>query len=154
MPKQFSFRQNLKTATEFLAIAAPIICLFDCVILPIAAAFLPFLGLQRMMHGVGDQFLTALVLAICLPVLVPGVMKHRNRSVLIMFTAATCLMLFTNWLGDHIDSILHASLTVATSALLLRANWLNKRLLSCSCSHHVLSHVPITNDDGSHGETH
>jgi len=136
MSLQISFRQYLKTASEFLAVAAPIICLFDCVILPVAAAFLPFLGLQRMLHGVGDQFLTALVLAVCLPVLIPGVMKHGNRSVLVMFTAAACLMLFTNWLGDRMDSVYHASLTVITSALLLRAHWLNKRLLSCSCHHH------------------
>jgi hypothetical protein len=140
MPYQISIRQYLKGASEFLAVAAPILCLFDCIVLPIASALLPFLGLQRMIHGVSDQLITTLVLAICLPILVPGVMKHRNKSVLVMFSTATCLMFFINLLGDRIDAVLHTTLTVLTSALLLRANWLNKRLLKCHCTHHEHDH--------------
>lgn len=127
---------DFKSASEFLAIAAPIICLFDCIVLPVCSAFLPFLGLHNMLHGVSDQFITAIVLAFCLPVIVPGIFKHRNPQVAFMFAGATCLMLFTNMLGDSIDSVLHMALTAVTSALLLRANWLNKRLLACACSNH------------------
>ena len=129
-------KRYLKSISEFLAIAAPIICLFDCVVLPILSLCLPFLQWHEIMHGVGDQLTTALVIAICLPAIIPGVMKHRNTSVAIMFASGACLMLFTNMLGERIDSGLHIALTVATSILLLRANWLNRRLLSCSCAHH------------------
>jgi hypothetical protein len=136
-------RQYLKAASEFLAIAAPIICLFDCVVLPILAAFLPFIGMHNILHGVSDQFITALVLAICMPVLVPGILKHKNKSVALMFASACCLMLFTNIVSENMDIVLHTILTTATSVLLIRANWLNKRLLAtvpastnCSCKHH------------------
>jgi len=136
-------RQHIKAASEFLAIAAPIICLFDCVVLPILAAFLPFIGMHNIMHGVSDQFITALVLAICLPVLVPGIIKHRSKNVALTFAGAACLMLFTNILSESIDVVFHTILTTATSVLLIRANWLNKRLLAtvpastgCSCKHH------------------
>lgn len=128
-------KTHLKSASEFLAIAAPIICLFDCVVLPLLTIFAPFLG-HHMMHGVGDQFLTAMVLALCLPFIIPGVRKHGNKKVLVLFASGACLMFFTSCLGDRIDSVLHITLSTATSALLLRANWLNKRLLSCSCTHH------------------
>ncbi len=128
-------KNHLKSASEFLAIAAPIICLFDCVVLPIFAVFAPFLG-HHVIHGVGDQFLTVLVLAVCLPFLIPGVRKHGNKRVLVLFASGACLMIFTNCLGEKIDSVLHIALSAVTSALILRANWLNKRLLSCSCAHH------------------
>lgn len=130
-----SFRQYLKMAADFLAVAAPILCLFDCVVLPILSAVLPFLGLQRIVHGLNDQLISIMVLAICLPVLIPGVMKHRDKRVLVMFSMAACLMFFTNILGENIDIALHTILTVLTSALLLRATWLNMRLLSCGCGH-------------------
>jgi hypothetical protein len=137
-----SFRQYLKVAADFLAVAAPILCLFDCVVLPILSAVLPFLGLQHMVHGLSDQLITVMVLAICLPVLVPGLMKHRDKRVLVMFSMAACLMLFTNILGENVDIVLHTTLTVLTSALLLRATWLNKRLLACECGHtHKIGHL-------------
>ncbi|HEY9678372.1 MAG TPA: MerC domain-containing protein [Drouetiella sp.] len=133
------FKSHLKTASEFLAIAAPIICLFDCVVLPVFAIFAPFLG-HHVIHGVGDQVLTVLVLALCLPFIIPGVRKHGNKRVLYMFSAGACLMLFTNCFGERLDSVLHIGLSALTSALLLRANWLNKKLLACSCSHHHHAH--------------
>lgn len=140
MNRRHHIRQYLKLVSEFLAIAAPIICLFDCVVLPVLSAILPFVGIQHFVHGISDQFITALVLAICLPVLIPGIVKHKNKSVAFMFSGAICLMLFTNFMGERIDQWLHICLTVATSILLIRSNWLNKQLMKavspCSCAHH------------------
>ena len=93
------------------------------------------MGLQHIFHGLNDQLISIMVLAICLPVLIPGVMKHRDKRVLVMFSMAACLMFFTNILGENIDLALHTTLTVLTSALLLRSTWLNKRLLACGCGH-------------------
>lgn len=129
-------RRYLKALGEFLSIAAPIICLFDCVVLPVMAVVLPFIGLNQMVHGISDQFLTMLVLAICLPVLVPGILKHKNVKVALLLSLAACLMLFTNMLGEALDHTFHAILTACTSILFLRANYLNRKLLSCKCSHH------------------
>lgn len=140
MNKRHHLRQYLKTVSEFLAVAAPIICLFDCVVLPVLSALLPFIGVQQFVHGISDQFITALVVAICSPVLIPGYFKHKNKSVVFMFSGAICLMLFTNMMGERIDQTLHIALTIATSILLIRSNWLNKQLLKavspCACSHH------------------
>lgn len=133
-------RQNLKSLLEavaaVLAVAAPIICLFDCVVLPIAAVIAPFIGWSEILHGVSDQLITGLVLAICLPVLLPGLMKHRNKQVAVLLGLAASLMLFTNMLGENMDHGLHLLLTASTSVLLLRVNFLNKKLLACQCAHH------------------
>lgn len=140
MNRRLQLRQYLKLVSEFLAVTAPIICLFDCVVLPVLSAILPFVGIQHIVHGISDQFITALVLAVCLPVLIPGIIKHKNKSVALMFSGAICLMLFTNFMGERIDQWMHVSLTIATSFLLIRSNWLNKQLLKaispCACAHH------------------
>jgi hypothetical protein len=128
----------LKSAFDLLAFAAPIICLFDCIVLPIISAFLPFLGWHGLVHGVGDQFLTILIFALLLPVIVPNVAKHRNPRVVFLYVSAGCLMLFTNLLDERLDSALHLCLTVLASGLLISANWLNKKLVSCACAHHNL----------------
>lgn len=144
MHKHPHLRQYLKTVSEFLAVAAPIICLFDCVVLPVLSALLPFVGIQHFVHGISDQFITALVIAICSPVLIPGYLKHKNKSVVFMFSGAICLMLFTNMMGERIDQTFHIALTIATSILLIRSNWLNKQLLKaaspCACAHHHSNH--------------
>lgn len=115
-------------------------------------ALLPFLGFQRMVHGLSDQVITAIVLSISLPVIIPGVMKHRDERVLVMFSVAICLMFFTNLLGEHVDFVLHMTLTALASILLLRATWLNKRLLACRCSAHAHEGGQIPSHD--HGRVH
>ncbi len=99
---QFSknMRNVLAKALETLAVIGPIICLVDCLVIPIAIAILPLAGMHHVFHGIGDQFLTFLVLAICAPVMLPGFFKHRRKSVLVMMGLGFGLIFFANYAGS------------------------------------------------------
>ncbi len=125
-----------KSVLDFLAVAGPIICLIDCVVLPVASALLPFLGHTDIGHGINDQAIVFLVLAICLPIIVPGYMKHRNNRVLGMFVAAISIMMVVNFSGIELGEVTHGCISLVTAFLLITANRENKKLLSCACSFH------------------
>lgn len=126
-----------KSVLDFLAVAGPIICLIDCVVLPVASALLPFLGHTDLCNHINDQAIVFLVLAICLPIIIPGYMKHRNNRVLGMFIAAISIMMFVDFSGIEFGEITHGCISIVTAFLLIKANRENKKLLSCACSFHT-----------------
>ncbi len=165
-----------KKILDFLAVAAPIICLIDCVVLPVVSALLPFVGMEQVSHGlINDQLVFLLVLGICLPIIVPGFLKHKSKRVLGMFSAAILLMAVVNFGGVAIDEGLHMCISLLVAVLLISANRENKRLLGCGCSHHdagsahalslhadeshsAVAHGVVVNQEraggGDHGEHH
>lgn len=126
-----------KSVLDFLAVAGPIICLIDCVVLPVASALLPILGMTEFGHGINDQQLFLLVLAICGPIIVPGYLKHRNKRVLGMFFVAISMMFVVNFVDLLADETAHAVMSILAAGLLIKANRDNKKLLSCACSMHT-----------------
>lgn len=120
---------------EVLAVVAPIICLVDCIVIPLALMLLPLVGVTHVFHGVGDQLLAVLVLLICAPVLIPGFLKHRRKSVLVLMSLGFGLIFFANMAGQAIDEGLHVVLSIAGSIMLIKANFDNKRFSKCSCRH-------------------
>lgn len=126
-----------KSVLDFLAVAGPIICLIDCVVLPVASALLPILGMTEFGHGINDQQLFLLVLAICGPIIVPGYLKHRNKRVLGMFLVAISMMFVVNFVDLLADETAHAVMSILAAGLLIKANRDNKKLLSCACSMHT-----------------
>lgn len=128
-----TIRSYLKSAAEIFGIAAPIICLVDCIVLPVLTALLPLVG-HHLVHGVQDQLLSVVVLFICAPVILPGFAKHRNWVVLTMFALGVSLMLFVNF-SAAVDEGFHLVLSLVASVLLIKSNIDNKRLLACACHH-------------------
>lgn len=122
-----------KSFLGILSVVAPIICLIDCVVLPIVALLLPVCGLKQ--FGVDHTIVTGVVLALCLPVLLWGCIKHRNRKVCLLFAAAFTLLILSEILENSIDKVGQFILACIVSFLLIRANYLNRRLLACSCAH-------------------
>ena len=131
-----------KSVLDFLAVAGPIICLIDCVVLPVASALLPFLGMTEFGHAINDQQLFLLVLAICGPIIIPGYLKHRNKRVLAMFAIAISLMFIVNFIDLIADETAHAVISLTAACLLIKANRDNKKLVTCACSmhHHGTKH--------------
>jgi hypothetical protein len=127
----------LHTIVEVLAITAPILCLFDCLVLPVVLPLLPLIGIHHFVHGIGDQIITLMVLSIGAPIIVPGFFKHRNIRVLAFFVLAAGIMFFNNIISTQIDELFHISLAVLSSALLIKANLDNRKLLACVCKIHV-----------------
>jgi hypothetical protein len=134
-----SARSQIKSALEILGLVAPIFCLFDCIVLPILPAVLPLVGIHQIIHGLSDQLLTFIILTLCCQALLPGFFKHHNPRILVMFGTAAFLMLFTNMISTTLDQLLHATLTLISSGLLIKANLDNRKLLACSCVREKMS---------------
>lgn len=132
-------RNLLASTLEILSIAGPIVCAIHCLLLPVIIAAMPLIGLQHWLHGVDEQRLTLAMLAICVPVLVPGFLKHRKKRVLVMMIAGFALILSAHYAERYIDATMHTVVAVFGSALLLKANWDNRRFthghLLCGHAH-------------------
>lgn len=139
----------LQATLEWLSMAAPIICLVDCVLIPILLLFLPFAGLHNVWHGLGDQALSFLVLAICAPSIIPGFLRHRRKSVLAMMTVGFALIFFANVAGQAIDQTVHMTLICLASFFLTKANFDNRRFAKCRCAHAVVT-AEQNNDQAPH----
>jgi hypothetical protein len=128
---------TLKSVIEALSIIGPIICLVDCIVIPLALAILPFMGMQNVVHGVSDQFLALIVLSICAPVLGSGYFQHRKKSVLLFMAAGFSLIFFANFAGHNVDAGVHTMLSLLGSSFLVKANLDNKRFSKgCPCHDH------------------
>jgi hypothetical protein len=141
---------RFRAALDFLALIAPIICLVDCVVIPVLLMLLPLMGIHQIYHGVSDQILLLLVLAICTPAVTSGFLKHRNPSVFVLLALGLGLMFFANLAGHVIDDSVHFCLTALGSFFLIKANLSNKQLSKHACCSHNHAHatvpVPIAED--------
>lgn len=145
-------KEQIKAFLEVLALVAPIICLVDCIVIPIVLAVLPFVGIHQVWHGVSDQLLALIAVGICTPVILPGYFQHRRKSVLFMMAGGFSLIFLANFAGPVIDHTLHSLIAISGSALLIKANFDNKKFSKkCAChAHHshvapkVESKIPVT----------
>lgn len=128
---------SVRSVLETLSVVGPVICLVDCVVIPLVLALLPLSGIHHIYHGVFDQALAFIVVAICAPVIGTGFFKHRRKRVLILMSLGFGMMFFANFLGHCIDDTLHTVVTVVGSILLIKANLDNKRFSKCGCHHAV-----------------
>jgi hypothetical protein len=141
--------QNLRptkfeAVLEVLAVVAPIICLVDCVVIPVVLTVLPLVGIHQIFHGVGDQLLLLLVLAICTPTITLGFLKHKRWSVIVLMTSGFGLMFCANFAGHLIDETVHFILTTMGSVLLVKANFDNRQFRKTPCCAHSHVHASAT----------
>ncbi|HMP50721.1 MAG TPA: MerC domain-containing protein, partial [Candidatus Melainabacteria bacterium] len=92
--KHLLIQERWKDFIDVLSIIAPIICLFDCIVLPAMAILLPFVSVKQMMHGISDQMIALVVLGICMTAILPGFLRHRSRRVLVLFGSGISLLFF------------------------------------------------------------
>jgi hypothetical protein len=136
---QSSLTTRLKTALEVLSVVGPIICLIDCIVIPAVLMVLPLVGIKQIFHGISDQILLLLVLAICTPTITTGFIKHRRVSVMIFMAIGFSLMFFASFAGHVIDESLHLILTSLGSVFLIKANWDNRQFSKGKCCEHHLT---------------
>lgn len=135
-----SKNSKLVNTLEILGVLAPVLCLVDCIVVPLALLVLPFVGVTHVMHGMSDQLLTLLMVAICVPAVVPGFLKHRQVRVLALMAAGFGAIFFANIIGGAVDETVHFLLTACGSACLIKSNWDNRRLARVSASESCCSH--------------
>jgi hypothetical protein len=131
---------KVEAVLEVLSVIGPIICLVDCIAIPLLLTVLPLVGVHQICHGVGDQLLLLLVLAICAPTLTIGFLKHKRKSVLVLMTLGFSLIFCANFAGHLIDETFHFVLTTIGSILLIRANLVNRSLRKTACCNHSHAH--------------
>ncbi len=143
---------RISSVLEFLAVVGPIICLVDCLVIPAACIALPLIGIHSICHGVGDQILTAGILALCAPGLLTRYMQHRKKRVLALAALGFALIFMANLAGVETDGTMHVAVTVIGSLLLIKANSDNKRYSKgCDC-HHQHEPVPVAFESEPHKE--
>ena len=142
MTSQISITNRLKSALEILSVVGPIICLIDCIVIPVVLMVLPVVGVKQIFHGISDQILLLLVLSICTPTITIGFVGHRKISVLFFMAIGFGLMFLANFGGHTIDEGLHLLITTMGSAFLIKANWDNRKFSKGKCcdQHHHLAH--------------
>lgn len=139
--RNVSIPAKLEAVLEVLSVVGPIICLVDCVAIPVLLTVLPLVGVHQIFHGVGDQLLLLLVLLICAPTITIGFLQHKRKNVMVLMTLGFGLMFCANFAGHLIDETLHFVLTTMGSILLIRANLVNRRLRNTACcSKHSHAH--------------
>ena len=122
-----------QSALEILSVVGPIICLVDCVVIPILLTVLPIIGVRQIFHGIGDQILLMLVLAICTPTITAGFLQHKRKSVIVLMSLGFASMFLANFAGHSIDEGLHWILTTLGSVFLIKANFDNRQFRKTPC---------------------
>ncbi|HEY9757140.1 MAG TPA: MerC domain-containing protein [Oculatellaceae cyanobacterium] len=142
-----SITNKLESMLEVLSLVGPIICLIDCIVIPIVLFTLPLVGLHEICHGIGDQVLLLLVFAICMPTITAGFLKHRRKSVMFLMASGFVVMFFTNFAGHLIDHSVHLVLSALGSFLLIKANLENRKYRASGCCTHAHAHVHVEDSD-------
>lgn len=116
------------------------LCLLHCVMLPLVATFLPFMGAQHVHH---NESVHLLLLTLALPVgllaLIPGYRKHRVKWIPALGLASLVGLLCTPFMHDlGLESVevlwsLGAGLGLVTSHL---SNWAHCRTECHGSCHH------------------
>lgn len=129
-------KHPLTKVLDILAVVAPIICLVDCIVIPVMLAVLPFIGIHQVWHGVSDQLLAMIAFCICTPAILPGYIQHRKPSVLFLMGGGFALIFLANFTGHLVDGVLHTVLAFLGSCMLIKANIENKKYSKkCCCKH-------------------
>jgi hypothetical protein len=127
--------ERLQGSLDRLAIGASTICVFHCLLIPVALVLFPTLGAVL---GSDEMFHRALVLFVVpasVAALGLGCWRHRDRTVFVLGAAGIVTLLLTLALGhiEHWERVC----TVAGSGLVLFAHLRNYRLCRRNdCSHH------------------
>jgi hypothetical protein len=145
LEQQEESTSRIKSALELLAVVGPIVCLVDCIVIPLALLVLPLVGIHQIYHGLSDQLVAFIALVLCAPSLIPGFLKHRKKSVLAMMAIGFSSIFVANFFGHAIDQSMHIVMTVLGSLLLIKANADNRRFSNC-CAHHKCDQVAVELD--------
>lgn len=112
---------------DVAGMAASILCLLHCMAMPLVILAFPMLGLAH----VHDTFHDTLIAAITLPVLlalVPGYLKHRDKTTLLVGCGGLALFLLAVFVvSPLLGEVAEAACAVVSGFMLLYAHLRNRR---------------------------
>jgi hypothetical protein len=129
-------RQAFKSLLDLLSIVGPILCLVDCVVIPLVLVAAPFIGWQQVVAGLNEQAALFLMLAICVPASLPALLRHRNKQVMYLLAAGFGFVFLAGVLAPLTGEWLHASISAVGCFFLIKANRDSRHLESCCSQSH------------------
>jgi peptidoglycan/LPS O-acetylase OafA/YrhL len=112
---------------DVAGMTASILCLLHCLAMPLVILAFPMLGLAH----VHDTFHDTLIAAITLPVLlalVPGYLKHRDKTTLLVGVGGLALFLAAVFVvSPLLGEVAEAAAAVVSGLMLLYAHLRNRR---------------------------
>ncbi len=120
------------SAVEFMSIVGPSVCLVHCLATPLVVGLLPLIGTKHSLLGLNEQMLALIVVPLCTLALVPGYLKHGQKTVLGFMTAGIVLVLFGSFFADQVIAKgSELPISILGSICLIRAALLNRRFCHC-----------------------
>jgi hypothetical protein len=117
-----------KPAVDRIGVAASVLCLIHCLLLPLAVPLLPLLAGVAAAESVHEGLLV--VLSVCAVLaFVPGYRTHRTLSVLV-YGGLGVILLAAGVLAHEVAVLegLDTPLTVIGGVVLIATHWVNLRL--------------------------
>ncbi len=120
---------------DMLGIAASTICLIHCMAMPFVITLLPLIGWQFLAGKLAHEILAAFVFCFAMFAIVPGYLKHHEKSVLMGMLFGLGLVVIATFLcGWFLPDKLELPLITAGNLILVVTHWHNHHL--SSCKHH------------------
>ena len=121
---------------DMLGIAASSICLVHCLAMPFVITFLPLLGWQFLEGKAAHQILAAFVFSFAIFGIVPGYLKHHEKSVLAgMVVGLSCVLVATLFCGTLLPENVELPLITVGNLILVATHWHNHHLAACNHHH-------------------
>lgn len=124
---------------NFMSVAGPVICIVHCLATPVILAVLPFLNIGHC-HDSNEDWLTAIIIGICLLAIVPSYFKHRHLSVIWLMLAGFIFIIAGTCAEEKLGPLGHSLASILGSICLITASLRNRAYLKvtgqASCCHH------------------
>ena len=141
MAKHASHRSNKGVfgalpCADTLGIAASTLCMIHCVALPFLIAFLPGIFGTFVHSDWTHVILAFFVASFCLLGILPGFLRHSERSVLLLMVVGLSLVLFATFASSLIlNGRFELPLMTAGNLMVVAAHYRNRKLLHSVHSH-------------------
>jgi hypothetical protein len=124
------------TSFDMLGIAASSICLVHCLAMPFIITFLPFLGWQFLEGKLTHHILAAFVFSFAMFGIVPGYLKHHEKTVLAgMIFGLSLVLIATLCCGGYLPEKWELPMITIGNLILVVTHWHNHHLASCNHHH-------------------
>jgi hypothetical protein len=135
--KEFSLMKNnyqdVRMMWDKIGVSLSGLCLIHCLVLPLVAAVMPWLG-----GVIEDERIHLLFAAVTVPValiaFIPGYLRHRRRSVLALGLVGAALLLLGSVGHDVVGHDWEHTVTVLGGMSLVAGHLLNFRLREICCN--------------------
>jgi hypothetical protein len=145
----FKKESKLLPFLDTLGVCASSLCLVHCICLPFLIVLLPTIGAKYLGNEFVHHLLAFFVVFFCLSAIVPGYLRHKNRSVLYLMMVGLSVVLFATFFSAAMFGE-NAEVPVITfgNLFVIGAHFRNRHL--CGCMNHAHDHAHAYDHNHAH----